>query len=47
MSLRHGLDDDAGLEAGLASTHDLAVAAGRYPNLTSWLARPAGPTADE
>jgi AcrR family transcriptional regulator len=46
MSRRFGLDDDAGLTAAMATIHDLA-AAGHYPNLTSWLAHPAGPTADE
>jgi AcrR family transcriptional regulator len=47
MSRRHGLDDDAGLTAALAAVHDLAAAAGRYPNLTRWLAQPAGAPADE
>lgn len=47
MSRRFGLDDDAGLSAAMAAVHDLAATAGRYPNLTGWLARPAGPTADE
>ena len=30
----------------MAAVHDLA-AAGRYPYLTSWLAHPSGPSADE
>jgi hypothetical protein len=30
----------------MATVHDLA-AAGRYPHLTSWLAHPSGPSADE
>jgi AcrR family transcriptional regulator len=47
MSQRHGLDDGAELTAALAMVHDLAAASGRYPNLASWLARPAGPSADE
>ena len=47
MSQRHGLDDDAGLENAMGAVHDLAAADGRFPLLTSWLARPAGPSADE
>ena len=47
MSQRHGLDDDAGLATAMAAVHDLAAASGLYPLLTSWLARPAGPSADE
>ena len=47
MSRRHGLDDDASLAATLAAVRDLAAAGGRYPLLTSWLAEPAGPSADE
>ena len=47
MSRRHGLDDDASLTAAMAAVHDLAAASGRYPRLTSWLARPIGPSADE
>jgi hypothetical protein len=31
----------------MAAVHDLAAASGRYPLLTSWLARPAGPGTDE
>jgi AcrR family transcriptional regulator len=47
MSRRHGLDDDASLMAALAAVHDLAAASGLYPHLTSWLADPVGPSADE
>ena len=46
MSQEHGLDDDAALGTAMATVHDLA-AAGRYPHLTSWLAHPSGPSADE
>jgi len=46
MSRRHGLDDAAGLAAGLAEMHRLATA-GDFPLLASWLARPAGQTPDE
>ena len=46
MSQEHGLDDDARLRTAMATVHDLA-AAGRYPYLTSWLAHPSGPSADE
>ena len=47
MSRRHGLDVDSSLETAMAAVHDLAAAGGRYPLLTSWLARPAGSSADE
>jgi AcrR family transcriptional regulator len=47
MSRRHRLDDDASLMAAMAAVHDLAAASGRYPHLTSWLARPTGPPADQ
>jgi AcrR family transcriptional regulator len=47
MSRRHGLDDEASLTAAMAAVHDLAEASGRYPLLTSWLAEPTGPSADE
>jgi AcrR family transcriptional regulator len=47
MSRRHGLEDEASLAAAIGAVHDLAAAGGRYPLLTSWLARPAGPSADE
>ena len=47
MSRRHGLDDEASLTAAIAAVHDLAAASGRYPHLTSWLADPTGPSADE
>jgi hypothetical protein len=47
MSQRLGLDDEAALTAAMATVHDLAAASGRYPTLTSWLAHPAGPSADE
>ena len=47
MSQRHGLDDDAGLKTAMAAVHDHAAASGRYPLLTSWLAHPAGFSADE
>ena len=47
MSQRHGLGDDAGLETAMAAVHGLAAASGRYPLLTSWLARPVGSSADE
>jgi hypothetical protein len=50
MSQEHGLDDDTALvtamATAMATVHDLA-AAGRYPHLTSWLAHPSGPSADE
>ena len=47
MSQRHGLDDDASLTATMGAVHGLAAAGGRCPLLTSWLAHPAGPSADE
>ncbi len=47
MARRHGLDDEASLQAALAVVRDLAAASGRYPHLTRWLAQPAGPSADE
>jgi len=47
MSQRHDLDDPGTMAAALATVHDLAAAAGRYPVLTRWLADPAGPPADE
>src|SRR5215470_4938416 len=47
MSRAHGLDDPHRLSAALAAVHDLAAASGRYPILTSWLASPTGPAADE
>ena len=47
MSRTHGLDDDARLRTAMAAVHDLAAADGRYPHLTSWLAYPSGPSADE
>jgi hypothetical protein len=47
MSHRHGLDDDASLTAAMGAVHDLAAAGGRFPLLASWLAQPAGPSADE
>ncbi|HEY1639525.1 MAG TPA: TetR/AcrR family transcriptional regulator [Streptosporangiaceae bacterium] len=46
MSRRHGLDDAAGLAAGLAEMHRLA-AAGDFPLLAGWLSAPAGPTPGE
>lgn len=46
MSRRHGLDDAAGLAAGLAEMHRLA-AAGDFLLLAGWLAAPAGPAPDE
>jgi AcrR family transcriptional regulator len=47
MTSRHGLDDPASMHAALAAVRDLAAAGGRYPLLASWLAQPAGPSADE
>jgi AcrR family transcriptional regulator len=47
MSQRYELDDPGTMAAALATVHDLAAAAGRYPVLTRWLADPAGPPADE
>jgi len=47
LSRRYGLDDGAKLRAAMASLHDLAVADGRLPHLTGWLAEPAGLTAEE
>ena len=47
MSRRHGLDDEGSLTAAMGAVHDLAAASGRYPLLTGWLARPAGPSGDE
>jgi AcrR family transcriptional regulator len=47
MSQRHGLDDDASLTAAMGAVHGLAAAGGRFPLLASWLAQPAGPSADE
>jgi AcrR family transcriptional regulator len=47
MSRRLGLDDEAALAAAMGTVHDLAAATGHYPILTSWLAHPVGPSADE
>lgn len=47
MSRRHGLEDPTARASALAAVRDLAAASGRYPNLASWLASPAGPPADE
>ena len=35
------------MQAALAAVHDLAAAGGQFPLLASWLAQPAGPSADE
>ncbi|MGI5240310.1 TetR/AcrR family transcriptional regulator C-terminal domain-containing protein [Dactylosporangium sp. CA-139066] len=43
----HGLQSPAALMAALEPIHGLAAADGRLPLLTSWLARPGGPTPDE
>jgi AcrR family transcriptional regulator len=47
LNRRYGLDDSARLYAAIATLHGLAAADGRLPNLTGWLARPTGPTAEE
>ncbi|MGH3205242.1 MAG: TetR/AcrR family transcriptional regulator C-terminal domain-containing protein [Streptosporangiaceae bacterium] len=47
MSQRYELDDPGAMAAALATVHDLAATAGRYPVLTRWLAEPAGPSPDE
>ncbi len=47
ITSRHGLGDPASMQAALAAVRDLAAAGGRYPLLASWLAQPAGPSADE
>jgi AcrR family transcriptional regulator len=47
MSRHYALDDDASYRAAMAVVRDLAAASGRYPRLTSWLAEPVGPAADE
>lgn len=44
---RHGIDSAEELYSAIAVVHDLAAADGRLPHLTSWLARPVGPTPDE
>jgi hypothetical protein len=44
---RHGLDDDAKRYAAFAAMHALAAADARLPHLTSWLARPEGPSVDD
>ncbi|HEU5420894.1 MAG TPA: TetR/AcrR family transcriptional regulator [Streptosporangiaceae bacterium] len=46
MSRRYGLDDAAGLAAGLAEMHRLATA-GDFPLLAGWLARPEGQSPEE
>jgi AcrR family transcriptional regulator len=47
MSRKHGLDDPAAMASALAAVRDLAAAGGRYPNLATWLASPAGQAADD
>lgn len=47
MARRHGLDSEASLAAAMATVHRLAAASGGLPRLTSWLAQPVGPSADE
>jgi hypothetical protein len=47
MTRRLGLDDEAALTAAMGVMHGLAATSGRYPTLTTWLAHPAGPSADE
>jgi AcrR family transcriptional regulator len=47
MSREHGLDDEATLRSAMNAVHDLAAATGRLPYLTSWLARPSGPSPEE
>ncbi len=44
---RHGLDSAEGLLSAIAVVHDLARSSGDLPHLTTWLAAPFGPTADE
>ena len=33
--------------SAMNTVHDLAAATGRLPHLTSWLARPSGPSPEE
>ena len=47
MSREHGLDDEATLISAMGAVRDLAAATGRLPHLTSWLARPSGPSPEE
>ena len=47
MSRELGLDDEAALMSAMNTVHDLAAATGRLPHLTSWLARPSGPSPEE
>jgi AcrR family transcriptional regulator len=47
MSRRHGLEDPAAMASALTAVQELAAANGQYPNLATWLASPAGPSADE
>lgn len=47
MSRRHGLGDPAAMASAFAAVRDLAAASGQLPNLSRWLASPAGPSADE
>ncbi len=47
MSRRHGLEDPAVMASALTAVQQLAAASGRYPNLATWLASPAGPSADD
>ena len=47
MSQEHGLDDEATLRSAMGAVRDLAAVTGRLPHLTSWLARPSGPSPEE
>jgi len=47
MTREQGLEEPAALASAFAAVRDLAASSGRYPNLTTWLAAPAGPSADE
>jgi len=47
MSRKHGLEESAAMASAFAAIRELAAASGRYPNLSAWLASPAGPSADE
>lgn len=47
MTRRLGLEEPAAMASAFAVIRELAAASGQYPNLACWLARPAGPSADE
>jgi hypothetical protein len=47
MRQRYGIENTQKLTAAIRAVRELAVAAGRYPNLARWMAAPTGATLDE